>query len=86
MTEEEIKKDSQERVTKAKEEINKILKKYELDVAAEDMIGEHTKIKVMVQFVDTKKYPKADLAQPVNPVIDDLISGTGDPIGPKKKK
>lgn len=86
MTDKEIQKDQQERIIKAKEDIGAILKKYELDLAAEDMIGEHTKIKVMVQFVDTKKYPKADLAQPVNPVIDDLISGTGDPIGPKKKK
>lgn len=85
MTEKQIEQDKQKRVTEAKKEISDVLKKYELDIMAEDMIGEHTKIKVMVQFVDTKQYPQADLAQPDRPVvtedqIKDIMQGKGDAI------
>lgn len=85
MKDNKIEEDRQKRVTKAKEEIAEVLKKYELNIAAEDMIGEHTKIKVMIQFVDTKQYDKADLAQPENPVISedeiiDVMKGKGDKI------
>lgn len=92
MTEEQIKQDRQSRVEKAKGEIEIILKKYELDITAEDMIGEHTRLKVMVQFVDTKKYD-TPLAQPYNPIIspvtsskdimDDLLNPKGDKIRKK---
>lgn len=86
MNEKQINEDRQKRVEQAKEEINAILKKYELDIVAEDMIGEHTKVKVMVQFVDTKKYEKAELAQEDKKIISDLIEGEGDPIGKPNKK
>ncbi len=82
MNEEQIKQDRQERVTSAKGEIEAILKKYELDIMAEDMIGEHTKLKVMVQFVDTKKYD-SPLAQPDKVIIDDLLDPKGDEITKK---
>ena len=68
MNEQEITKDRQGRVVKAKEEINEILKKYELDLQAEDMIGEHTKIQVMLQFRDTKKYDSS-IAEEDKPII-----------------
>ncbi len=86
MTEEQIKKDRQDRVEKAKKEIGDVLGKYDLDITAEDMIGEHTKIKVMVQFVDTKKYPEAKLAQEENKIMEDLLDPKGDPIGGGKIK
>lgn len=86
MDDKQIEKDRQERVTKAKKEIEDILRKYDLDITAEDMIGEHTKLKVMVQFVDTKKYPDAKLAQPPKEVLEELLTGPGDPIGKPKKK
>lgn len=82
MTDEEIKKDRQSRVEKAKKEIETILRKYELDITAEDMIGEHTKLKVMVQFVDTKQYD-AKLAQPLKPLTDEAIDSLLDPKGDK---
>lgn len=81
MTEEQITKDRQERVEKAKNEIGVILQKYELDLTAEDMIGEHTKINVMLQFRDIKKYPEAKIAQEVDPIIEDIM-GPNDSIGP----
>lgn len=68
MNEQEQTKDRQARVVKAKDEINLVLKKYELDLQAEDMIGEHTKISVMLQFRDTKKY-ESDIAEEEKPII-----------------
>lgn len=87
MNDEQINKDRQERVTKAKEEMEAVLKKYELDVTAEDKIGENTLIKIKVQFVDTKKY-EAPLAQEHKPTITEenlkeVLQGEGDVI--KKK-
>ncbi len=81
MNDQEIQKDRQSRVILAKDEITAILTKYELDLQAEDHIGEHTKISVELQFRDTKKYPEAKLAQEEAPVITpDLLTGEGDPI------
>lgn len=80
MTEEQIKKDRQDRVVKAKDEIQSTLKKYELELVAEDMIGEHTKIEVMLQFQDRKKYPTAKLAQEDHKILTDMLEGEGDPI------
>lgn len=85
MNDEQITADRQGRVKKAKEEIELILRKYELDLQAEDMIGEHTKLSIMLQFRDTKKYPEAKLAQPVAPLVEDIM-GENTPIGKPKKK
>ena len=83
MTDEQIEKDRQERVTKAKEEIEAILRKYELDVTAEDMIGQHTMIKIKVQFIDTKKH-NAPLAQKHNPIVtEDNMKKAGQGKGDK---
>ena len=83
-TEEEITKDRQDRVIKAKAEIEAVLDKYELSLVAEDMIGERTKISLMLNFVDTKKYPDAIMAQEVNPILDDMLNSPNTPITKKK--
>lgn len=76
MNEIEIMQDRQRRVAEAKGKIEAILREYDLDLQAEDTIGEHTKISVMLQFRDTKKYPDAVVAQEENHVINmnDLAS------------
>ena len=83
MDDKQIQEDRQKRVTQAKAEIEVILRKYDLDITAEDMIGEHTKLKIMVQFVDTKKYPDAKLAQEDKKILEDLM-GSNQPISKKK--
>ena len=84
LNDKEIDKDRQERVGLAKEELEAILKKYELQITAEDTIAEHTKIKVAIQFVDIKNYD-SKLAQEDRPIIsdeqfNDLLKGKGDKI------
>jgi len=89
MNDEQINKDRQARVTSAKGEIEEILRKYELDITAEDKIGENTMLKIKVQFVDTKRHD-SPLAQEHKPIVNeqqikDLLEGEGDPIPFKKK-
>ena len=85
MNEQQITQDRQERVTKAKAEIEVILGKYQLALTAEDMIGEHTKVHVEIQFMDLKKHD-TPVAQQVDPILDDILNSPNDPIGPVSKK
>lgn len=69
MNEQEIEGDRKDRIADARHEIEAILKKYQLELVAEDMIGQTTKLAMMVSFRDLKDYSKAIIAQPKNPLV-----------------
>lgn len=75
MTDQEIQKDRNTRADACKTELEAILKKYEFALLAEDNWTPNTKIRVEISFVDSKKYPKADLAQPEAPKAPILPEG-----------
>ncbi len=84
MNDKEIEKDIKSRVDLATKELAQLLKKHQLNLTAEDTIGERTAIKVAIRFVNTKEYPEADLAQPEPKITDkeilDVMEGKGDKI------
>lgn len=68
MTEEVIVKDRKERITNCRKELEEVLEKYEFAMVAEDYLTPNIKVNVQIQFADLKKYPTAEMAQPVAPV------------------
>ena len=75
MTDIEIQKDREARVSKCKAELEKVLIENQFALVAEDNWTPNTKIKVEISFVDLKKYEKADLAQPIAPKADVVAPG-----------
>lgn len=82
MNDKQITEDRQKRVADCKKEIEVLLGKYQLALTAEDMIGEHTKVHVEIQFMDLKKHD-VPVAQPENHISEDLLNSPNDVIGLK---
>lgn len=69
MSDEEIRKDREERITNCKKELEAVLGKYHMALVAEDQWSPNTKVTVQIQFADLKKYDNAILAQEDRPII-----------------